>query len=197
MTPVDWLNQLYGNAPGGGYLTLFCIDPATGVQYVRFDESIVEIAKKADYYAQRCHVWYGIATRKKFLDKGRGGKEDCLAIPGLWLDIDVAGPNHKTAATLPPTIDAAFELLSDFPVPPTAVVHTGGGLQPYWLFDEMRLVEECGDLLDDWHHTWSELANRRGYHLDNVSNVDRVLRLPGTFNRKNGGAVAVEVMEAA
>jgi hypothetical protein len=37
-------------------------------------------------------------------------------------------------------------------------------------------------LLRDWDATWQELA--RPYRIDRVANADRILRVPGTFNRK-------------
>src|SRR5690606_781039 len=97
--------------------------------YDRFAEAVKERAPSS------C-VWFGVATRHKRLHNGsRGGAEDCEAIPGLWVDIDVDGPNHKTTGTLPPDRDAAWQLIADFPVPPTAVVDTGGGLQAWWLLN--------------------------------------------------------------
>lgn len=191
-----FLVQLYGAAEDG-WLTLFSNNPATGDRFTDWAPATepAALAAAAATRIATCDVWFGVATRKVRLGGGqRGGDKDCLEVPGLWVDIDIAGPNHRTSAELPPNEEAALELVWSFNLPPTAIVHTGGGLHAYWLFNEMRAVSDLGDVLPRWGATWQRLAADRGWHLDNVWDPARVLRLPGTWNRK-GEPVAVRVLE--
>jgi hypothetical protein len=195
-TVLAWLAQLYDHIPTG-WLTLFSLRNGRDerVDWAAIDDydTLVEHATKR---ATDRDVWFGVATRKAQLLRGRGGRNDCAAIPGLWLDLDVAGPAHKTTHTLPPTFDAAHELLASFPLPPTTIVHSGHGLQPYWLLAEPIPVDKATDILKRWGHTWSQRAGEHGWHLDSVFDVARILRLPGTYNHKVGEVHPVEVLEA-
>ncbi len=53
---------------------------------------------------------------------------------GVFADIDVAGPAHAKP-NLPPTLDAAYDLVELCGAAPTMVVSSGHGLQPWWLFE--------------------------------------------------------------
>jgi P4 family phage/plasmid primase-like protien len=183
---LEWLDHLYGQTDNG-WLTLFAVDRTTGEKHLanRPVNQRTGIINEADRLAGTCCVWWGVATRKDRPANGRrGGASDCLELPGLYVDIDVKGPNHA-AVDLPPTIDDAHTLLADYPLPPTAIVASGGGLQAWWLFDELQPVTDVAELLIRWGTTWAELGRRRGWHIDNVFDVARVMRLPGTWNRKN------------
>lgn len=181
---TEWLTRLYEGCDG--WLTLFSLDRGTGEQHVDWAPvtDIEKLAAKADERAATCCVWFGVATRREPLGHRRGGAEDCLCVPALWVDLDVEGPNHKGGHRLPPTIEAARAILDDFPLPPSAVIRSGGGLQPWWFLAEPVGVDEARTMLVAWGATWAELGRRRGWHVDNVFDVARVMRLPGTVNRK-------------
>jgi putative DNA primase/helicase len=184
---AEFLTELYGAAETG-WLTLFTVNPVTGSPNVEWAPATepVALAAAAAKHSATCDVWFGVATRRQRLARGqRGGDKDCFEVPGLWVDIDIAGPNHKTANALPPSEEAALELIWSFNLPATAIVHTGGGLHAYWLFGEMRAVADLGDVLPRWGATWRRLADVKGWYLDNVWDPARILRLPGTWNRKN------------
>lgn len=180
----EWLTRLYDGCDG--WLTLFSVDRTTGEQHVDWApvEDAGKLALTAEDRAATCCVWFGVATRRENLGYKRGGADDCLSIPALWVDIDVEGPNHKGGHALPPTVEAAKKILDGFPLPPTAVVRSGGGLQPWWVLKEPLPVAEARELLTGWGATWAELGRRHGWHVDNVFDVARIMRLPGTVNRK-------------
>ena len=115
----------------------------------------------------------------------RGGADDARFLVGLFADLDVAGPNHKTD-NLPPTIADAESML-DCIAEPSFTLASGGGLQAWWLFDKpmpITNIEEATQLFDDWGNLWTQLGSERGWHVDRVSELARVLRPVGTLNHK-------------
>lgn len=192
---VDWLSLLYDGCETG-WLSLFSLDRTSGERHVDWAPVVdydtlaaAAVAREPD-----CCVWLGVATRRRRLEGNqRGSAADCLELPGLWLDIDVAGPNHAADA-LPPDREAAWALIGDFPLPPTAVIDSGGGLQGWWAFAEPIPADDAAvTLLGRWGAWWSQAADARGWHLDDVFDLARVMRLPGTTNRK-GEPAAVELV---
>lgn len=202
-SPADqaatWLHQLYGTFDHG-WLTIFAKPPAgtPTTDWAPVNDHQAALAAIAQR-AGTCDVWHGVATRHHRLDGGRrGGASDCHALPGLWLDVDVAGPGHHQDATLAATHADARALLDRFPLPPTAVVDSGGGLQAWWLFQEPHEVDGTTTLLlDAWQATWERHGAEAGIHVDNVSDVPRIMRMPGTWNRKLDEARPVRIVEAA
>lgn len=139
------------------------------------------------------HSYFNLGYRKRDLGPCiRGGAGEVVGIPGLWLDIDlVTGVHAKTA--LPGSVDEALELLHDaLPgQPPTDLVHSGGGLHAYWLFDRPWYFQDEGERADasrqlkGLHARVQAVAAQRGWHLDNVADLPRMLRVPGTYNAKD------------
>lgn len=193
---LAWLSQLYDHIDGG-WLTLFsrATTGHTFTDWAPVDDYDALIAH-ATRRAAEGDVWWGVATRTDVLPEGRrGGAEDCGHLPALWVDIDIAGPGHKGGHPLPPDVAAARRLLADYPLPPTTIVHSGGGLQAWWVLDEPLPAADAGPVLARWGHTWAELAGRHGWHVDNVFDVARIMRLPGTFNHKLEAPRPVVVVE--
>ena len=129
----------------------------------------------------------------------RGRKESTVALPGVWADIDVQGPAHARD-DLPPSFAAAHELIASFPLPSSVIVHSGHGLQAYWLFKEPWTFEDESErqqaetLSRRFQATLRTFAHEHGWTIDNTSDLARVLRLPGTFNTKLGERRPVEVV---
>lgn len=194
-TPQRFVDELYRDLDEG-WLTLFTLDRATGRRATTWvsAEAPTDLLEHLDPHL--C-CWFGVATRTQRLDGGRrGGANDCAAIPALWVDLDVAGPNHA-AVDLPPTLDDAQKLLACHPEPPTVVVATGGGLQAWWLLDEPATIDEYQAVAERWAHHWVAAGEMYGWHVDNTSDAARIMRLPGGVNTKTDPGVAVVVTEAA
>ena len=122
---------------------------------------------------------------------GRGTAADVIGLRELYADLDVkAGgmPGWDAAAAV---ITDLAELLS---VAPVAVVSTGHGLQPHWSIERGDGTDWPDDTDPRWSaagallRRWGRLVNRaaeiRGGQVDNVYDLARVLRAPGTTNRK-------------
>jgi putative DNA primase/helicase len=133
---------------------------------------------------------------------GRGSAADSLALPGLWADVDLAGPGHKTDQPLPPDITAGKAIIERSGLPaPSLWVHSGGGLYPWWLLEQP--IEVGPDNLADleklsarWQNLIGRSAAALGWHYGTgVGDLARVLRVPGSVNRKAGLARPCLIVE--
>jgi putative DNA primase/helicase len=151
-----------------------------------------EFAEAADYAVARAaeaDVYFGLGLRKEALLNGRGKSEDVCLIAGAWADIDILGPTHMSQ-DLPPSLEVALETLAEFPMKPSLIVGSGHGIQPYWLFKEpwtLRTDQDrkrAEEFLKRFQATLRQAFRRHGFDVDSVVDLARVLRLPGTINRK-------------
>ena len=185
---VDFVRVLYAGVEEG-WVTVFVEHPVTGANETRWVpvDDLGAVAAHVDELAPAHNVWLGVATRRKCLDGGRrGGKADCAQITAMWLDIDIEHDTaHKTGGTLPKDNKEAGEFARSLGLPMSGTVFSGHGIQPYWLLQEPLDAEDAFPLLARWQLTWERLARKHSYHLDNVSNIDRIMRLVGTVNRKD------------
>lgn len=187
---TSFLRDVFSRCPENHWISVFAIDrsadqssrSARKVLWGRVGE-IEDLVSGLEPLADTHCIWYGVATRRARPESGRGGAEDCALVPAMWADLDVTGPGH-VSTKLPPTEEAAQELLASFPQV-SVCVRTGGGLQPYWLLDDPLPAEMAVPVLDRWAYTWQEIGRERGYHIDSVWDLPRVLRLPGTTNWKD------------
>jgi hypothetical protein len=129
-------------------------------------------------------VFFGVCPRASDLgEHRRGGLVDVSRVQALWVDIDVAHATHA-AKNLPPGTLEAASLLAGLP-DPTMVVWSGGGLHAYWVLDEPLSREAGARACEGLQAIVRAAAAQRGWHLDATANPDRVLRVPGTTNRKD------------
>ena len=198
--PAGFLALLYPDGAFDGWLTFFTKTPDGKTATAAFPRSkLAEAHKWALAQAKTANVWHGVGLRKaKPAKNKRGDAKDVIAIPGMWLDLDVRGPGHAEK-NLPASFEDALDFIKNLPLKPTLVVFTGGGWQPYWLFPEpMRLSTEADwnrakAVSERWQRFIIAIGRDRGWKLDNTSDLPRVLRLPGTFNRKTDQPVLVTV----
>jgi hypothetical protein len=109
----------------------------------------------------------------------------------LWTEVDIQGPGHAEQA-LPASLDEALELAySISELPPSLIIHSGGGIYAFWLFKEPWILEskaeqeEAQGILKRFERTIQIQANAKGWNLDSVADLRRVLRLPGSTNIKD------------
>lgn len=178
-----WFDLLYPDLVG--WLCLFEL-PSRQATYF---EDRGAAASHAAAVAGEQNVYFTVGLFGERPASGRGTEAQIAGIPGVWADIDVQGTAHK-AQNLPPTIEAAKEILATIELRPTALVHSGHGLQAYWLFKEFwrfESEEERGrakQLLIRWQAMLRAIAQRRNWTIDPTADLVRVLRVPGTLNRK-------------
>ncbi len=121
----------------------------------------------------------------------RGGDHDSLTLPGLAADLDIAGPGHKTgnlALPLPPSQEAAELIVAESGLlTPSLWVHSGGGLYAWWLLDTPHPIGDtakAGRFTARWQDVLKAAAGNIGFHYGPVGDLSRILRIPGTVNRK-------------
>lgn len=148
-----------------------------------------DVLGSIDKVAARENVYVGCGLRGANLGAtDRGKKADVVAIPGVWLDVDY-GSEHKKP-NLPATEDEAMQLLREMGPAPSIIIHSGRGLQAWWLFNELWAFESDEDrakaekLTLGWCSTLRARAKGHGWDADQVGDITRVMRLPGTWNRK-------------
>ncbi|MGE3805987.1 MAG: AAA family ATPase [Gemmataceae bacterium] len=132
----------------------------------------------------------------------RNFADDIVAIPGLWADLDCVAP-WRADKPLPQDIDESRKVIEALPLPPSMLVDSGHGLHAYWLFHEPWIFEpeeedrkKAKALAKGWHGLICAKAAALGWRFENVGDLARVLRLPGTINQSKGGEPAeVRVIE--
>jgi putative DNA primase/helicase len=138
--------------------------------------------------SQDTYAAVGLQGRRP--ENGSRGKEHgVISLPGVWADVDVAGPAHKSA-NLPPSEEEALSFIDGVGLPPSVIVKSGYGFQPYWLLREPFVIgtEAERQSLKSLSRSFQEMlrlqARNRGWTLDSTADLCRVLRIPGTFNHK-------------
>ncbi|MCY9786857.1 YfjI family protein [Nocardiopsis sp. EMB25] len=123
----------------------------------------------------------------------RGGADDSHTFFGFWTDVDYAGAGHKDG-NLPPDEAAARRVYEAAGYPePTILVNSGGGLYHHVVLRDPVDVsgrearEEIKELSRRWHRGLRATSEKLGWSYGSgVSDLARVLRVPGTINRKPG-----------
>ena len=123
-----------------------------------------------------------------------------MGIPGFWVDIDVQDPGHK-AASLPPTQEAAIDLVRQIPIEASLIVATGGGIHVYWLFKEIWEFDSdeeryaAAAKLRSFQQLLRNHAQEKGWNLDNTADLTRIMRIPGTYNNKLPAPRPVQIIQ--
>jgi len=117
-------------------------------------------------------VYYRPSSMSHMPQRGRGTETDTTGSAVLYIDID----NYKVGRPMGEVVAA----LEAFSMPPSAIVHSGGGIQVYW-----RLHTYCTDIpamknrIRWLAHQFVEFGSDMG-----TVELARVLRVPETFNLK-------------
>jgi P4 family phage/plasmid primase-like protien len=172
-----YLKILFANVPNTSFIGLSINKKGTKEFTTNFlpvtdtDRIIQRITQKED----RANIYLRVSpTTVKPLD-GRGVETDSAGVHVLWADIDCSSSKPEDVVTV----------LQTFDKPPTLILHSGHGIHAYW-----RLTQFATDI-DGIR------ARNKGLMLqinktlgtseaDHVYDVARIMRVPGTWNVKNG-----------
>jgi hypothetical protein len=212
MQPREFLEAVFGDPPKGASIVVWGLQDKSSrwCDSIETAAKAIDAAKTGDVYVgvslqslpaallearRREEIKARQATpprtpRKLISRMTRGFNETAVALTGLFVDIDVeAGAGHKQA-NLPPDVAAAMRIVEKLPIRPTLVVDSGGGLHVWYLFKEPFVFENEGDRLRAYtlsialQKTYQRIAKAQGYAIDSTFDLTRVLRVPGTLNRK-------------
>ena len=191
-SPLDFFSLLYNGADAAGYIEIRYLPGRTRdwMPWPVFEGHPQEY--KLTSAPKEQDVYWGVSLRKETGDKeGIGGKGNCLPTHLVWTDIDLKDHPElmhgltdvlsMKATELKEYKDALFaqilELCEQFKLPPRCIVDSGHGLQLYWA---RRARSDFGDT-ERFNKALSELFGGDPKTFD----IPRILRLPGSKNRKN------------
>jgi hypothetical protein len=188
----SFFDALYGeDAPG--YINIWRPRPSRSEWIIATEHE--HVAQRCVNLAKDCDVYFGVGLRAADLGPHkRGGKDDVIALPGLYVDVDYCGtPLLEGLEGQQPDLSAARDLLDEFPLRPSIIISSGRGLHAYYLFRKLLLIGGSADrdsvdsLLRDFKATWKAIGQCGAYKVD-TSAIEpaRVLRVPGTINWKAG-----------
>ncbi|OFW00561.1 MAG: hypothetical protein A3G20_03720 [Acidobacteria bacterium RIFCSPLOWO2_12_FULL_59_11] len=191
---LDQIKQFFRRLHGedsSAYLIIWTRqDKATRAFDLSASTALDQVAAYCSQKAERFDVYAAVGLQREPPAQGsRGSESGVVAIPGLWADIDIASPAHK-ARNLPASEADALTLVDSVRWKPSIMVRSGFGLQVYWRFKEPWLLESdteraaAKSLCVRFQAFLRRRAQARGWSIDSTADLCRVLRVPGTFNRK-------------
>lgn len=196
MDATEFLKAIFEYAESG-YTQIFALPSATA-RAVSVSDLLPVPAAIAAAGQQNIYFSPGLCAQAK---NSKLSDADIIGIPALWADVDILGPAHA-AQNLPRTVQEAYTLIPEV-LPPSIIVHSGHGLQFWWLFREcwyFDVPEEkqrAQELLTRLQLHIRQRAQAAGWHMDATQDICRVMRLPGTLNVKIPSApVPAQVIEA-
>jgi len=197
MKQLEFLTMLFGDAENGR----ICIWRKDNKQTARFDANKKGIKAAAAYAAKEgekvdVYVGCGLQPEGPSSPGERGKAATVEAIPGVWADIDVG--DHGNGKNYLPDLGAAQRFLAGLPIKPTLVVATGGGVHAWWLFEELFDITGDEERAEAQQIVgrWQTFLRRQlvKYDMDSTYDLARVLRIPGTFNHKDGDKKGVVLL---
>ena len=198
MDTKDFLSEIYKGCLEG-YLTLTTL-PERKTLWFKVSE-IEKALLLASKYGTKTNTFFGVGLRKKVLKNGfRGSERDILCITTLYVDIDVKSEAHAQTS-LPSSVDEATDFLHGLKIKPSIIVNSGNGIHGYWLLDKPFIIETEEDrkhissIFKGFGKYVNGEAKKRGWKIDSIYDLARILRVPGTINHKLGTGAKCEVIE--
>jgi putative DNA primase/helicase len=124
---------------------------------------------------QQVGAYFGVALRtQSALEDKKGDESHCQTLTTLFVDADFKHMGEEETR----------RRLNAFPLSPSVVVHSGGGLHAYWVLQDPIFLQMAGGMQQA-----KALLRRLALQLKDVVDVDvsepaRVLRIPGSTNFK-------------
>lgn len=191
---IAWFTRIYGST-NGDLINIVRTDDWTGRFVSGHDLEAIEQTITDYDRAEPAGIYHRITTVTGVPDKyKRGDAALSHLLPGFWADIDVNGPGHKSKGRLPEDREAGMRIVTNSSLPePSLWVDSGGGLYPWWLLDEPKKItpenlEAVSRLSEDVQAELERSARELGLECAPMADLARVLRIPGTVNRKVEGS---------
>jgi hypothetical protein len=187
-TPLDFGGhlQLLGYTVGQ-FVAIGHDDPTLKLPWYTVVRDPVDAPAYVDQLPDTANVFFTVCpTKGPARDGGgRGTEDDATRLSALWADLDV---KPGACADLTVAHSIIGDLTSAVGSRPSAIVESGGGLHPYWpVCDGWIKGGDIGParaLIRRWGRLVAAVAKDHGAEVDNVFELARMLRVPGTFNNK-------------
>ncbi|MCP4712224.1 MAG: hypothetical protein GY869_26680, partial [Planctomycetes bacterium] len=192
-TTINFFTALFGMQPQGRILvwtlpdkrSTWFTDPSAA------EENALGLPDGTD-------VYFGVGLApENYGPHVRCKAEDVIGIGALWMDVDFGDGHNKQ---VPPDEATAREILDKVKIPPSIIVHSGGGYHAYWLLERPWIFNDDADrsraqaLVRGWQENIRSIFEAQGYTLDVTSDLARLLRVPGTNNCKNNEIRPVNII---
>lgn len=192
--PRQFIEALFPEVPDDAAVLIWTLAGRKSF-WARTHDEAVEMAcsSRGDVYIGACLGPRGLSMSE------RASATEVVWMSSLWLDLDFRATAHQKL-NLPPDEAAARELLDRMPLVPSVVVHSGHGLQAWWLLKEMVDLRDGAARHDAavverrWNRLLIKRGKERGWTVDSVYDLARVMRMPGTVNTKGQHPVPVKVL---
>jgi putative DNA primase/helicase len=184
MDRIDLFKELYRRCNGYIELRALLDEERPKIKFIPLNTDLETIRRKIDKFCKDYkdrNIYFGVATRD-----GKGGaEENVINIPCVLVEIDYKNIPEEMIQGI----------IDKFPFKPTIIVNSGGGLHLYWLLEKPVDLNRCTDvrMLNDWIRL--ELGKLGECKLDNIGDIPRILRLPGTVNHKYEHKPLCEIVE--
>ena len=197
METKEFLSKIYEGC-SEGFLTITMLPDRKTLWFKVNDlEKASNTAKK---YGDKTNTFFGVGLRKNILKNGfRGSKQEILCLPTLYADIDIKSKAHAQTS-LPSSVDEAIDFLHNLKIKPSIIVNSGNGIHSYWLLKKPFIIETENDrkyiatIFKGFGKYINSEAKKLGWKIDNVYDLARILRVPGTINHKLGTGTNCEVI---
>lgn len=132
----------------------------------------------------------------------RGGQMEVWGIPAFSIDVDVFDPQAHAKTNLPPTIEDALAMVTEFELPPTAIIISAHGLQLWFGLREIAFFDSRDEraryikLSAALQASFRWLASSHGWTIDSTYDLCRLMRLPGGINAKHEPFLPVTVLSS-
>jgi len=177
---LTFLGRLYGEAR----VNIVAIDPhsenVTGITR-SIDDPEIETFLNKNY--DKRNLYYSVNGPHSGAPDGKLKKEHIGTIYAVWIDADPkpcpedVDPKEHFEAERKRLLQFAKELMEG-DNPPTFVTDSGGGIQAFWFLEHPVAVTPETKA----HYEGISRALAQKYGTDSVHNIDRIMRLPYTWN---------------
>lgn len=147
-------------------------------------------------------VYFTDAILNRWPLPGKRGDSSYVGyLSAFHFDADVLNSDNLDAhaeTAIPQSFDELEAFLTEIGLPPpSSIVHSGNGLHIRWHLKDLMPAHEARTAHRHFQQAIIKQARkRRRWKLNDTSDLARVLRYPGTWNRKNGIAKPVLLVTA-
>lgn len=142
-------------------------------------KSLTALSNWLEKYNGQRNIYFHVNPTIKDIIKKKAEREDIKSLSWLHCDLDPrAGENLEEERKR--CLDLFTKKLPSGVPEPTCIIFSGGGYQSFWRLSEPMPID--GDMDKAEEAKLYNLQLELLFAADNCSNVDRIMRLPGTVN---------------